>query len=567
MKSIAWPLVFVAVVAARLLAAQAPGEPAAASKSAAAPDRADDVQDMIVWTDTRPLLVRLHITVDGKPFRQAGRDYLNRLFDELDRDKDGVLNKDEAMRAPLTLGSSPFVFRQPVRPQDLLAAKAADADGKVSRDAFLAHYERSDAAPFSTAAGQGRPSLGIAAMELLDTNHDHALGADELRAAESSLRRRDFDDDETVTDSELAPGQGAYGRAAFLVDAASAGRAPTALVTTIEPSTDRSTTAAAIVSRYDANKDGRLSAGAADGAEVRFNDQLAAALDTSDDGVLDRDELVRFVDRRPDIELRFAIGTAAAPEASAQGAQPGDAPPVEFPIKNLPDGRTLVDAGETQLEFRQGPPTYGPAVRQTAQAQFRAFDPDNNGYIDETESRRIAFIGASFQAMDRDGDGKVFKEEFEAFMERQVAAAATRLTLTVSDEGRQLFELLDKNHDGRLTIRELRGASELMAESDADFDGVLGGVEIPRRLRFDLVRGSAAQLAGSFVVAAGMRGQAPRGAAPTAGPVWFRKMDHNRDGDLSPREFLGPLAEFTQLDTDHDGLITPREADAAGPDR
>jgi Ca2+-binding EF-hand superfamily protein len=565
MKSLAWPLVFVAVVAARVLAAQAPGEPAAASKTAAAPDRPDDVQDMIVWTDTRPLLVRLHITVDGKPFRQAGRDYLNRLFDELDRDQDGVLGKDEAMRAPPTLHSPPFVFRQPVRPQDMLAAKAADADGKVSRDAFLAHY--ADAAPFSTAAGQGRPSLGIAAMELLDTNHDHALGADELRAAESSLRRRDFDDDETVTDVEMAPGQGAYGRTAFLVDAASAGRAPTALVTTLEPSTDRGTTAATIISRYDANKDGRLSAGTADAAEVRFSDPLAAALDTSADGVLDREELARFVDRRPDIELCFAIGAAAAPEATAQEAQPGDAPPGEFPIKNLPDGRTLVDAGETQLEFRQGPPTYGPAVRQTAQAQFRAFDPDNNGYIDETESRRIAFIGASFQAMDRDGDGKVFKEEFEAFMERQVAAAATRLTLTVSDEGRQLFELLDKDGDGRLTIRELRGASDLMAESDADFDGVLGGVEIPRRLRFDLVRGSAAQLTGSFVVAAGMRGQAPRGAAPTAGPVWFRKMDHNRDGDLSPREFLGPPAEFTRLDADHDGLVSAREADAAGSDR
>jgi Ca2+-binding EF-hand superfamily protein len=563
MKSLVCSLLLVTVAAGRAIAAQAAGETADSPRPPQASDRGADIQDLIVWTDARPLLVRLHITVDGKPFRQVARDYLNRLFDELDRDKDGVLSKDEAMRAPPSLNSSPFAFRQPVRPQDLLAAKAGEADGNVSRDAFLAFYERSDAAPFTTAAGPSRSRLGVAAMDLLDTNRDRELSCAELLAAESSLRQRDFDDDEVVTDFELVPGQNQF--AAIAVDAPYTGGSTSSLVATVEPSNGGRTVADAILNRYDANKDGKLLTADGDPRELRLSDRVIAELDSNGDHMLDRDELVRFVDRRPDIELSLAIGGVTSTASQETDEQPqGDV--AEFPRKTLSDGATQIDVGDAHLEFRLGPTAAGPAIRQAAQAQFRAFDPDNNGYIDEAEFRRVPFIAAAFRALDRDGDGKVFKEEFEAFLERQAAAAATRLVLTVTDEGQQFFELMDKNRDGRLTPREMRAGVDLLSVADTNFDGVLSGGEIPRRLRFDLVRGSnsVAQFGRSIVVSAGMRPQTARGATPTAGPLWFRKMDHNRDGDLSPREFLGPATDFARIDANHDGLIDAREADAAG---
>jgi hypothetical protein len=40
-------------------------------------------------------------------------------------------------------------------------------------------------------------------------------------------------------------------------------------------------------------------------------------------------------------------------------------------------------------------------------------------------------------------------------------------------------------------------------------------------------------------------------------------MRRNRDGDVSRREFLGPLGQFDRLDRDEDGLISPDEAEAA----
>ena len=47
------------------------------------------------------------------------------------------------------------------------------------------------------------------------------------------------------------------------------------------------------------------------------------------------------------------------------------------------------------------------------------------------------------------------------------------------------------------------------------------------------------------------------------GLIWFQKMDRNRDGDISPREFLGPRDTFKKIDADGDGLISREEAEKA----
>jgi Ca2+-binding EF-hand superfamily protein len=45
--------------------------------------------------------------------------------------------------------------------------------------------------------------------------------------------------------------------------------------------------------------------------------------------------------------------------------------------------------------------------------------------------------------------------------------------------------------------------------------------------------------------------------------LWFQKMDRNRDGYVSRREFLGTDEEFRKLDLDGDGFISVQEAEAA----
>src|SRR5438067_2245325 len=59
-----------------------------------------DVQDIILFGETRPYLLRLHVRIDGKPFRTFQDDYFRKLFAYFDKDGDGVLTKEEAAQVP-----------------------------------------------------------------------------------------------------------------------------------------------------------------------------------------------------------------------------------------------------------------------------------------------------------------------------------------------------------------------------------------------------------------------------------------------------------------------------------
>ena len=124
--------------------------------------------------------------------------------------------------------------------------------------------------------------------------------------------------------------------------------------------------------------------------------------------------------------------------------------------------------------------------------------------------------------------------------------------------------MLDASNDGRLSVRELRSARARLARFDQNDDGVVLSDEIPARYQLTVLSGQTTYnpVQGSgFGQGVGYR----LATSPPAshGPVWFRKMDRNLDGDVSRREFLGPPGHFGNIDTDGDGLIDLTEAEQA----
>jgi Ca2+-binding EF-hand superfamily protein len=230
------------------------------------------------------------------------------------------------------------------------------------------------------------------------------------------------------------------------------------------------------------------------------------------------------------------------------------------------DGTLLLTLGGTRVELRanEGRPRPVPGLRQLYLAQFQAADSGRKGHLTLKEAQAAGFFPGQFALLDQNGDGRLTEKELLTYLDRVQEAQARALTSSVavlmSDEGRGLFDLLDRNRDGKLSLREIRAAARLPAQLGRGKAG-LSRDDLPRCYQVAVGLGQA-----SFNRIAYAEAFSPRGLPlltlewSRPGLVWFYKMDRNRDGDVSPREFLGSREDFRRLDTDGDGLISPEEA-------
>jgi Ca2+-binding EF-hand superfamily protein len=560
-------------------------------------------QDFVFFADARPVLIRVHAELDGRPLEAAWSDFVDRLFKYIDADGDGVLSKDELERAPTPqalFNSGPQFLRANLRgPAPVNPYTDDDGAGKWNKERFARVFRRIGGAPFQTQSGNpagfqnvgqvvfarapvrgagpaSADDLNDAFFDLLDTDKDGKLSRQELAAAPEVLMKLDADEDEVVTVSELlrtaAPQPGFPIAVKLAGPGAATPPAPNRFMAVGPPGPELEALVRELQRRYgpqNVDPAGK----ALTREDLGLDERTFKALDTDGDGKLNYEELAHFAERPADVELKLRLGMRPQQEPLIEVMKDVKNPAPLASAVTADDGTATLELSGARLVFRsveaggRNPPD---VVRQQYLAQFKAADRDGNGYLDENEAMQSPFFRNLFKAMDRDGDGKLFEKEVIAYLDAmkdlQAAAAASVASASFSDDGKGLFDLVDTNHDGRLSLREMRQMVKLIDRLDMDGDGKISRSEILKSYQVVFRQGADAPGPyGPGVVVVNPFGvaQYPQPPAPTAGPLWFRKMDRNHDGDVSRKEFLGTDEEFNRLDLDGDGLISVDEAEKA----
>jgi len=155
---------------------------------------------------------------------------------------------------------------------------------------------------------------------------------------------------------------------------------------------------------------------------------------------------------------------------------------------------------------------------------FERLDADKDGFltkeeiVKEQEAARAGFAAERLKAMDKDGDGKISRQEFQG--------------------PEPAFDRLDANGDGFLTKEELARFSAPAANNQSgQRKPEAKGTENKQALSPDQTKSGAAEFG-------------PR----------LKAMDKDGDGKISRAEFQGREAMFDRLDSNKDGFLTNDEA-------
>lgn len=154
----------------------------------------------------------------------------------------------------------------------------------------------------------------------------------------------------------------------------------------------------------------------------------------------------------------------------------------------------------------------------------------------------------------RDGVGILTQQKARDYFALQKQTAEQRLMLTCISLTPNLFELLDDNRDGLLYVRELRTAWERLRPLETTDSSDITSAILQPCLTIQLV-------SGPFQNEDSISQTRPKKDFSSA-PLWFQKMDRNKDGDISRGVFLDSREDYNLIDSNGGGLICLAEAQA-----
>jgi Ca2+-binding EF-hand superfamily protein len=562
---------FASVLLAFALAATAAEGGSAAPADGATPTASggDTSRELVLLAEGRPIFLRLRVTLGDRPFDAAWPDSIRALYVCLDRDGDGKLTTKEADKdvvaalIRLATGAPAAPLREEL--------DSHPKDGVVSVEE-LTEALRPALGPFRIQIGRIPNGRTDALFDHLDRDKDGQLTRPELAAIAGSLRRLDLDDNEMISADELEPFNSVAAMAQL--ENASARRARlTAVPPVVELVAGESPLRVVrlLIKKYDK---GRGEGGGRPDSKLSLNEfaidpDVFAAADKNHDGSLNSDELRRLLSNAPSdlvLEVKFSADGSARATTRVSG---GENVPKGVQVRQLADGDVEFAVGQVRLDIHvDDDERAAENFQRVVTRQFEAADANKDGYLEgkelAAENAPQSLLTGLTQVIDRDGDGKLYAKELKEFTDRQLESARGRMVCTVSDQGRTIFGILDSDRDRRLGAREIMRTVDRVSSWDGDSDGRVTADEIPYHFQVNVARGelSAVPVPPQGVVVQQAMTYGPKPVGSANGPDWFRRMDRNRDGDVSRREFLGPREAFERLDRDKDGLIDADEAGA-----
>ncbi len=517
-----------------------------------------DSYDALFFGEARLVRVRVYLKAAGQPLTQRWTDQLRKYFDFLDRDGDGVLNRHEAEFALSNAGvrqmlRTGYAYQRPDDAARTFLEIDLDRDEKLSFDEFAHFYAPSAGQIVDAIPGQSRDPFADQLTDELfkkfDTNKDGKLSRAELTAVEELIASLDSDEDECLSIVEVVPAanQGFVSTTPVTPNPVPVGPQP---MLAFKPGAAPDSILDTIYSRYDKDKNLRISR-----AENPFGDEVFKFLDKNGNGELSVTELIAWKDAAPDLEVELTLGLK--PSENSIKLLPTRPVPAGLAFRVTGEGVGLLQVGTQTIQFSSYAPTG--VYAQIAVPSFLNFFDNGRGYLTEKDIAGPQFqaFRVLFDMIDRDADGKMTRKEFDAFFALQAGFTRLPLALVYSAQTPNLFQVIDANGDGRLSVREVRDAwSRLIALEPTSKDFVTRAALQPQgAIRFGRTNEASAMQANAF--------NTRPVRVPNRGPLWFQKFDRNGDGEVSRAEFPGTTAEFDRLDTNKDGLISMEEAQAA----
>ena len=524
-------------------------------------DSEDPIERFALLTPGGPLIIEVAMTIDGQPYRVAREKLVDQRIADADKDKDGKATWDEALKATRFTAGRVRIGNEQQR-QAYIKMLDQNRNGLVERGEvrqFLARFFQGPA--FNLVGGTGsRGGFGSVLTvngrmvnqgggqadvhKLLDTDDNGVLDEKEIAAAPERLKSRDANDNDLLLPNEI----NGTDRATAVRQVRTRSRQPQPqLVMLLGPTTKAELLFAALQQKYK-NDNGDIAA-----ASFSAVPKLFESLDENQDGKLQQDELLALNETKPHIEMAVALGKtdgskgltlkSLAPELVKMNES------AETISVELPGIKVSLAANLTTRTYN---------YERTGTSLLTRYDKDNNGYLEKDEIP--GNVARQFEMWDADEDGKVYAKEIVATYTRMLAPQMSQVRATAANQGNPLFQALDQSGDGRLSLREMRTASQRINTFDEDKDNRITQGEIPVTLSVMFSLGNASTAV--YRTAAGGRPGTNRPVASGA-PEWFTRMDRNGDGDVTLKEFLADEKEFKKLDTNDDGFIEPKEAKQA----